>query len=160
MPAAFPAGAWWWASPPIPMPAPASPMPPPSAPPSPKPASSAPRSRAGRPLGTDAPPRIAIAPTAILSAVAGPGWLAVGDAAACLDPLLSQGLTRALEDGIAAADAIAGAQAGDAGAFNAYQDRVFARFTAGVRLRAGFYAAETRWPDAPFWRRRQVQAAA
>lgn len=114
----------------------------------------------GRPLDAAAPPRIAIAPTAILSAVAGPGWLAVGDAAACLDPLLSQGLTRALEDGIAAADAIAGAQAGDADAFNAYQDRVFARFTAGVRLRAAFYAAETRWPDAAFWRRRQVQAAA
>jgi flavin-dependent dehydrogenase len=113
-----------------------------------------------RPLGTDAPPHIAIAPTAILSAVAGPGWLAVGDAAACLDPLLSQGLTRALEDGNAAADAIAGAQAGDAGAFTAYQDRVFARFTAGVRLRAAFYAAETRWPDAPFWRRRHVRAAA
>lgn len=114
----------------------------------------------GRPLDEQAPPRIAIAPTAILSAVAGPGWLAVGDAAASLDPLLSQGLTRALEEGIAAADAIAGAQMGDEGAFNAYQDRIFARFTAGVRLRAGFYAGETRWPDAPFWRRRQVQAAA
>ncbi len=114
----------------------------------------------GRPPDVDAPPRIAIAPTAILSAVAGPGWLAVGDAAACLDPLLSQGLTRALEDGLAAADAIAGAQAGDAGAFRAYQDRVFARFTAGVRLRAAFYAGETRWPDAQFWRRRQAQAAA
>lgn len=113
----------------------------------------------GRPLDGGAP-RIAIAPTAILSAVAGPGWLAVGDAAAGLDPLLSQGLTRALEDGLAAADAIAGAQAGDAGAFRAYQDRVFARFTAGVRLRAAFYAGETRWPDAPFWRRRQTQAAA
>lgn len=114
----------------------------------------------GRPLDEAAPPRIAIAPTAILSAVAGPGWLAVGDAAACLDPLLSQGLTRALEDGLAAADAIAGARMGDEGAFNAYQDRIFARFTAGVRLRAAFYAGETRWPDAPFWRRRQVQAAA
>lgn len=113
----------------------------------------------GRPLDGGAP-RIAIAPTAILSAVAGPGWLAAGDAGACLDPLLSQGLTRALEDGLAAADAIAGAQAGDAGAFRAYQDRVFARFTAGMRLRAAFYAGETRWPDAPFWRRRQTQAAA
>ncbi len=114
----------------------------------------------GRPLDDDAWPRIAIAPTAILSAVAGPGWLAVGDAAASLDPLLSQGLTRALDDGLAAADAIAGAQAGDEDAFNAYQDRIFARFTAGMRLRAGFYAGENRWPEAPFWRRRQVQAAA
>ena len=114
----------------------------------------------GRPQDDHAPPRIAIAPTAILSAVAGPGWLAVGDAAACLDPLLSQGLTRALEDGLAAADAIAGARMGDEGAFNAYQDRIFARFTAGVRLRAAFYAGETRWPDMPFWRRRQVPAAA
>lgn len=114
----------------------------------------------GRPEDAEAPPRIAIAPTAILSAVAGPGWLAVGDAAACLDPLLSQGLTRALEDGIAAADAIAGALAGEEGALRMYQDRVFARFTAGVRLRAAFYATEARWPEAPFWRRRQVQAAA
>lgn len=114
----------------------------------------------GCPLNAEAPPRVAIAPTAILSAVAGPGWLAVGDAAACLDPLLSQGLTRALEDGIAAADAIAEAQAGNEDALSAYQDQVFARFTAGLRLRAGFYATEARWPEAPFWRRRQIQAAA
>lgn len=119
-----------------------------------------PRLLRGRPEEKAAPPRIAIAPTAILSAVTGPGWVGVGDAAASLDPLLSQGLTRALEEGIAAADAIAGARAGDAGAFRAYQDRVFARFTTGLRLRAAFYAAETRWPDAPFWRRRQFRDAA
>lgn len=115
----------------------------------------------GHPLDKASAPRIAVAPTAILSAVAGDGWLAVGDAAASLDPLLSQGLTRALEDGIAAASAIAQARRNDGpAAFRAYQDRTFARFTAGVRLRAAFYAAETRWPDAPFWRRRQFRDAA
>lgn len=119
-----------------------------------------PRLLRGQPREDVPPPRIAIAPTAILSAVAGPGWLAVGDAAASLDPLLSQGLTRALEEGIAAAVAIAGARGGDEDAFRAYQDGVFARFTAGLRLRAAFYAMETRWADAPFWRRRQVGAAA
>ncbi|QRG07659.1 tryptophan 7-halogenase [Xanthobacter dioxanivorans] len=103
-----------------------------------------------------ATPQVRIAPTAILSAVAGADWLAVGDAAASCDPLLSQGIVRALDDGLAAGAAIADARAGVGPApLLAYQARLFARFTANVRLRAAFYAAEGRWPDAPFWRARR-----
>lgn len=104
----------------------------------------------------DRAPDLCVAPTAILSAVAGADWLAAGDAAASCDPLLSQGLIRALDEGIAAATAIAEARAGAGDApLMAYQAAVFRRFTANVRLHAGFYAAESRWPDAPFWRARR-----
>jgi hypothetical protein len=35
----------------------------------------------------------------------------------------------------------------------AYQDGVFAGFTRYLELRRHLYGLETRWPDAPFWRR-------
>jgi flavin-dependent dehydrogenase len=47
------------------------------------------------------------APTFLLSPTAGEGWFAVGDAASTYDPLSSQGIYKALADGINAADAIA-----------------------------------------------------
>ncbi|MFO1080737.1 MAG: FAD-dependent monooxygenase [Reyranellaceae bacterium] len=95
------------------------------------------------------------APTAILSGVAGPGWLAVGDAAWSCDPLTAQGITKALDDGIAAAEAVARRRRGDADALGSYQAQSFARFTATLRLRAALYASQGRWPAAPFWRRRR-----
>lgn len=105
-------------------------------------------------------PDLCVAPTAILSAAAGVDWLAAGDAASSCDPLLSQGIIKALDEGIAAGTAIADARASTGGAALAnYQARVFQRFTANVRLRAGFYAAEARWPDAPFWRARRPTGA-
>ncbi|MQT11671.1 NAD(P)/FAD-dependent oxidoreductase [Segnochrobactrum spirostomi] len=101
----------------------------------------------------------ASAPSAILSGVAGPDWIAVGDAAWSCDPLTAQGITKALMDGLAAGAAIAGRQRGDAGAFPAYQAEAFARFTANLRLRAALYTAETRWSDKPFWRARRLPGA-
>lgn len=99
------------------------------------------------------------APVAILSAVAGPGWLAVGDAAAAYDPLGSAGITRALGHGIAAGEAIADfLTGGAASALAGYQDRVFADFTDHVMLRHRLYASEGRWPSAPFWSGRRRPA--
>jgi 2-polyprenyl-6-methoxyphenol hydroxylase-like FAD-dependent oxidoreductase len=98
---------------------------------------------------------IAIAPSAILSRVTGPGWLAVGDAASSYDPLTSQGIIKALLDGETAGQAIATHRGGggDDAPLLAYQDRLFAGFTRYLELRRHLYGLERRWRDAPFWRR-------
>jgi hypothetical protein len=96
------------------------------------------------------------ATSAILSGVAGSDWVAVGDCAWSCDPLTAQGITKALADGIAAADALALRwHGGGCHALRDYQTASFARFTANLRLRAALYQAEGRWPDAPFWRKRR-----
>jgi 2-polyprenyl-6-methoxyphenol hydroxylase-like FAD-dependent oxidoreductase len=94
--------------------------------------------------------------SAIGSGVAGRDWVAVGDAAWSCDPLTVQGITKALADGIAAAEALAQRWHGaGCAALGRYQAASFARFTANLRLRAAFYEAEARWPDAPFWHQRR-----
>ena len=103
----------------------------------------------------DAVPGTALAPSAILSRVVGPRWLAVGDAASSYDPISSQGITKALCDGEAAAAAIADALvSGGQARLLDYQDRVFAGFRDYLRLRRHLYGLERRWPDAAFWRHR------
>jgi flavin-dependent dehydrogenase len=100
-------------------------------------------------------PAPALAPSAILSRVVGERWLAVGDAASAYDPLVAQGIVKALCDGETAAETIAGFLAGAGEApLLAYQDGVFARFTDYLRLRRHLYRLERRWPQAPFWQNR------
>ena len=96
-------------------------------------------------------PRAGAAHGMRLSAVAGDGWAAVGDAALACDPLSSQGMVTALYTGLCAARAVHDFLdgAGDA----------LARYAAGVlRLAADYevnrrrtYALERRWPEQPFW---------
>ncbi len=105
--------------------------------------------------GGPAPLRVALAPSAILSCVAGQEWLAVGDAASAYDPIAAQGIVKALGDGWEAGEAIAGFFARGQAPLDAYQERVFARFRDYVRLRGQLYARERRWNDAPFWRGRR-----
>jgi flavin-dependent dehydrogenase len=94
-------------------------------------------------------------PAAVLDAssfrldhVAGPRWLAIGDAATALDPLSSHGLGNALFTGMRAADAIV------TGDFAAYETAVDTMWNAYVSRRRELYAAERRWPSSPFWSRR------
>lgn len=97
----------------------------------------------------------ALAPSAILSNVAGPRWLAVGDAASAYDPISAQGILKALCDGEAAAEAVSAFLATENKTpLLAYQDTVFARFRDYLRLRRHYYELERRWPQAPFWRSR------
>ena len=82
---------------------------------------------------------------------AGPGWLAVGDAAAAHDPVAGLGVYWALESGMAgAATILAG------GGTAAYVTAAAGRFTEYLAQRALYYRAEPRWPDSPFWSRRQA----
>lgn len=98
--------------------------------------------------------RVVSACSARLQDVAGPGWLAVGDAALSFDPLSAQGVAWALESGLAAARALDASFRGEWGALDDYAHRVGVEFRDYLRARADYYGRERRWPDSPFWRRR------
>jgi len=102
------------------------------------------------------PLRGADAGTARLDCVAGAGWVAVGDAAVAFDPLSSQGILTALFTGLRAGQAIDRALAGDPTELDRYVRRVGEIDRAYRRHRDAYYAAEGRWLDRPFWRRRRL----
>ena len=83
-------------------------------------------------------------------------WVAVGDAAAAYDPLAGQGVVRALATGEQAAVAIVATQAGDSGALETYAEAVSRTFDQYLQLRRDYYRTEPRWPQSPFWSRRQA----
>lgn len=92
--------------------------------------------------------------TAWLQRPSGPGWLATGDAAACFDPLSSQGLLTAVLMGRTAGDAAISLLVDPEAGTDAYDERyqaVIDRFLVEHRT---MYGLEQRWPDAPFWSRR------
>jgi flavin-dependent dehydrogenase len=100
-------------------------------------------------------PRVLAAHSACLARPSGPGWAAVGDAAASHDPLSSTGIVRALESGIHAARAIhATLVRGDRDALAEYDRRQDRAFDWYCDTRTAYYRMEARWPSAPFWHRR------
>ncbi|HKI04322.1 MAG TPA: tryptophan 7-halogenase [Thermoanaerobaculia bacterium] len=100
-------------------------------------------------------PRVLPAETSRLDAIAGDGWLAIGDAAAAYDPLSSHGIGSAMGSGFYAGHAIADLLAGRPEAGPAYLEVMQSAYGGYLDLQREHYAAERRWPDAPFWRRRQ-----
>lgn len=95
------------------------------------------------------------ASTSHLDRIAGPGWLAVGDAAVAFDPLSSQGIVTALVMGREAGRVAAGLE-DPADYVETYETLLREH----LELRDAYYAMETRWPDSLFWGRRLVPAAA
>ena len=98
---------------------------------------------------------VTTAASADLEPWAGPGWLAAGDAALSFDPLSSQGLLNALFTGLAAAATADGYLSGRDDAVTEYT-----RLLDGIRDAyrthlTAWYRLETRWPESPFWQRRQ-----
>jgi flavin-dependent dehydrogenase len=94
------------------------------------------------------------ASTSFLDRVMGPGWAATGDAAVAFDPLSSQGLVTALVMGREAGCVAAGlVSATD------YAAEYRSLLDEHLALRRAYYAMETRWPDSPFWARRQRRLA-
>ena len=71
---------------------------------------------------------------------AGPGWVAVGDAAAAFDPISQQGVTWALESGLEAARAIDAHLSGDLRALDRYADWVESEFASYLQIRDEYYA--------------------
>jgi hypothetical protein len=93
--------------------------------------------------------------SAVLEPCGGPRWLAAGDAGMSFDPLSSQGLFHALFSGLAAAEAVHSYLAGDDKILHRYR-QLMRSIEHAYRLGLDFcYASETRWPSAPFWRRRR-----
>lgn len=100
-------------------------------------------------------PRVVAANSSRLRHIAGGSWLAVGDAAAAYDPLSSQGIVTALSTGLDAAAAVHLQLDGESGAMREYGRRMSESFAAYVLKRTAYYRVEKRWPDSPFWSRRQ-----
>ena len=82
----------------------------------------------------------------------GEDWLAVGDAAASYDPIVARGITKALDDAVAAGCLIA-KRNNNAGI---YGERVSACFRDYAETRARLYEIERR--DGIFWRRRRERS--
>lgn len=108
--------------------------------------------------GDPAAPRVLTAHTSRLSAVAGEGWLAVGDAAVAHDPLASYGISAAMGAGFYAAAAAADYLGGGRDGLRAYAQLVDGAFARYLVMHHDRYMAEQRWPAAPFWRRRHAPA--
>jgi flavin-dependent dehydrogenase len=100
-----------------------------------------------------APPRATDASVAHLDRVAGPGWLATGDAVASFDPLSSQGIVTAVVLGRAAGEAATRPEAPYA--YAAAVERLFAGHLAD---RLAYYSLEERFAGSPFWARRRERA--
>lgn len=101
------------------------------------------------------PVRIYPVHSSILEPICGAGWLASGDAAASFDPLSSMGVGHALTSGAHAARAADAYLRGFGGALEEYAAGVSANFSRYLAARHGFYRAERRWPDRPFWAARR-----
>ena len=101
-------------------------------------------------------PRVASAASHRLDRAGVPGrWMAVGDAAIGVDPLSGSGIMRALVSGQAAGLATAHWLLGrrePAYDYERWLDRCFAEYRT---QRRSYYGLETRWRNAPFWRRRR-----
>ncbi|MEA3052119.1 MAG: hypothetical protein QOG72_1022 [Sphingomonadales bacterium] len=102
---------------------------------------------------------VRVAPSFLLDQACGPRWLAIGDAAACFDPLAAQGIHKALEDGLDAARLIAAALDLGGDLDGSHSAAMRARFDDYLANRNYFYGLETRWPESDFWRRRQARSA-
>jgi len=83
---------------------------------------------------------------------AGPGWLAVGDAAASFDPIASQGLPHALSSGMAAAWAtLEWLARPKAEALDHYAAATAGTWQSSLRGSVAVYRAQPRWVGTPFW---------
>lgn len=101
-----------------------------------------------------------VAPSAILSPPAANGWLAVGDAASCFDPISAQGIYKALKHGLQSAPVIADYLQGKPEAIGQYRASIAEEFIGYLEQRYYFYQQEQRWPNSAFWQKRQRAAVA
>lgn len=89
-----------------------------------------------------------------MSPSAGPGWIAIGDAALARDPIGGDGLTSALRSACEGADVVTRALNGDHAVWASaadHADQVARRYQ---RQRLDLYrVARKRWPSSRFWRR-------
>lgn len=92
-----------------------------------------------------------------LTRVAGPGWVALGDAAQSHDPLSGQGVIRALEAGMNATSIVERLTGGEDTAIDFLTSAANQIFSQYLISRANHYSRETRWPESQFWKRRHYR---
>ncbi|MEZ6141576.1 MAG: tryptophan 7-halogenase [Zavarzinella sp.] len=97
--------------------------------------------------------RVIPANGARLSCVTGPGWAAIGDAAASWDPLSSQGIVTAIEG----ANRCVSALMTEPEELNEYLDWFETAWADYSRIHRVYYSQVRRWPDSVFWRRRSLR---
>jgi flavin-dependent dehydrogenase len=102
----------------------------------------------------ETPPRVVAAGSWLLEPAHGPGWIAVGDACMCFDPLSSVGILEAIRSGSVCGEALEAWQLGDHDALRRQVAQRRENFETYLEERNQVYARERRFPDAPFWRRR------
>lgn len=98
--------------------------------------------------------------TELLARIAGPNWLAIGDAASSQDPLSSSGIARCLDDALDAAEAVVAFLAGDQTALDQYGTSRRRHFIRYLAQRAMYYGLETRFGSSEFWTRRRATTSA
>lgn len=87
--------------------------------------------------------------------------ICVGDAASSFDPVSGQGIVKALRSSVFSSYAIADwLERGERDGMRRYARFVASEFSAYRRTLRDYYAQERRWPESPFWRRRQVDEIA
>jgi flavin-dependent dehydrogenase len=84
----------------------------------------------------------------------GPGWVAVGDAAARFDPLAATGVLHAIRSGCSASGAIVTYLQGTDAGLVSFARAERCTFAAYLRARQRQYALEQRFPEHKFWTRR------
>jgi len=99
-------------------------------------------------------PHIVPANSSRLDRVTGGNWLAVGDAAMAFDPLSGQGVFKALQSALSAAESLEKYWNGNNMALRDYAAAVEKDFSSYCLMRGVFYAREKRWPQSVFWQRR------
>ncbi|MDC0707923.1 tryptophan 7-halogenase [Stigmatella sp. ncwal1] len=109
----------------------------------------------GKAFHLSMPPTAYPAHSSRLTQPCGPGWFAVGDAAASFDPLSSYGMGSALGTGFYAAQAIVSAWAGETTSLEAYRSLIDSRYPHYLDMLGERYRSVTRWPDSLFWAKRQ-----
>lgn len=108
-------------------------------------------------VGAGLPVHVVSAATVSHQPIAGPNWIAVGDAAFAVDPLSGQGIYKSIESGLRSAAALARAFAGDTSGMLEYQSWSDESFRSYLAVRHQFYRAVERWPGSLFWQRRQIR---
>lgn len=98
--------------------------------------------------------RVVAAGTGRLAELAGPGWLAIGDAAMTFDPLSGQGICAALESGARSGLVADRMLSGEAQAHREHSSTAEATFRDHLHGRTHYYRQEKRFNTA-FWLRRQ-----
>ena len=78
----------------------------------------------------------------------GKGWLAVGDAAMSFDPLSGQGILKAMQSGLKAAEVVLHDTAAYLKSYSEWSEAMWTEF---VEARRKYYGLEQRWVNQLFW---------